>query len=375
MGAKKKYDINDFKMSNYLINGKYRASLTQVRILALALSQLSSSMKKDKIGRIVSEFRLKKYEDTYHTECSYKQLKKAAPGLAGMVVGTEDPIKHSFHYHPIINDCIYDDGILTIVWHENAEPYLIDYENKYTLLNLSILAEFQSVNSFKIYELLKMHLYQTKQIEYSLAELFLILGTVNTQLDAVKNILNDSTPDYEKAVAKAPERTYKNWGNFRKKVLIPSIAEINEKTDIIVDFQPLTKGRGGKIVGVKFLVQYKQDVIVEENIPQKEEISTQSPTVDDIDDFCDQIRKLFPNLSTKELKTIAKDANYNYQLIKEKHGIMLRNSSPIKNVVGWMKQAIKEDYQQSPSQINGAYTLTHCEQMNLDDLEPLLLDN
>lgn len=52
------------------------------------------------------------------------------------------------------------------------------------------------------------------------------------------------------------DKGYKLLADFKKRVLIPSIKEINDKTDLLVDFQQEKKGR--TVIGFKFSVKLKE---------------------------------------------------------------------------------------------------------------------
>jgi len=55
--------------------------------------------------------------------------------------------------------------------------------------------------------------------------------------------------------------TYKVWGEFSKKILKPAIKEINEKTDIVVDFEKI-KGSYGRVEELVFYVTQKKKALV-----------------------------------------------------------------------------------------------------------------
>jgi len=71
------------------------------------------------------------------------------------------------------------------------------------------------------------------------------LGKFKISLDKLREILG---------VADKP--TYKLWGAFLKKILIPSLEEINEKTDIEVNFET-GKGAHGKVEYLVFYIRPK----------------------------------------------------------------------------------------------------------------------
>jgi len=53
--------------------------------------------------------------------------------------------------------------------------------------------------------------------------------------------------------------SYKRFRDFSQRVFYPAVEEINDKTDIFVDFKFKKVGRGGKIEGVTFEVRKKQE--------------------------------------------------------------------------------------------------------------------
>lgn len=51
------------------------------------------------------------------------------------------------------------------------------------------------------------------------------------------------------------EKSYSHIGHFKSRVIEPAIQEINEKTDILVDYEYETEGR--KVVGLDCTITYK----------------------------------------------------------------------------------------------------------------------
>ena len=120
-------------------------------------------------------------------------------------------------------------GIATIKLDEDLVPYLFDLGQKFTQYQLCNILGMKSAFSVRIYELMKSYAYQ---------------GSKTFEIDELKHLLMVDEV-----------KSYKNFKDFRRKVLEPAQNEINELTDLLVSFEPITKGR--KVVKLKFTVQQK----------------------------------------------------------------------------------------------------------------------
>ena len=123
-------------------------------------------------------------------------------------------------------------GIAKIKLDEDLVPYLFDLGQKFTQYQLYNILAMKSAFSIRIYELLKSYAFQ-KSKTFDIDELKQLL-----MVDGLK--------------------TYQNFNNFRTKVLEKAQKEINELTDININFEPITKGR--KVIKVKFRIDVKNPI-------------------------------------------------------------------------------------------------------------------
>ena len=112
---------------------------------------------------------------------------------------------------------------------EYLVPYLFDLQRSFTAYELLNILAMKSQYSIRIYELLQSHAYQK---------------TVDYEIDKLKKML--MVDDL---------KGYKNFNDFKKRVLDPAMAEINEYTNLNVSYETATKGR--KVIKVKFLISKK----------------------------------------------------------------------------------------------------------------------
>ena len=104
------------------------------------------------------------------------------------------------------------------------------FEDFFTQYYLEQTAQLKSVYSVRLYELL---------VQWKVAG--------KTKLFEVQTFRSQMGVE---------DSEYKILADFKKRVLMPSIKEINDKTDLLVDFQQQKKGR--TVIGFKFSVELKE---------------------------------------------------------------------------------------------------------------------
>ena len=111
-------------------------------------------------------------------------------------------------------------------------PFLFDLKEKFTQYQLYNILAMKSSFSVRIYELLKSYAFQKSK---------------TFDLDELKRLL--MVEDV---------KSYERFPSFRQKVLEVAQREINELTDITIDFEPITKGR--KVIKVNFMIAQKNPI-------------------------------------------------------------------------------------------------------------------
>lgn len=352
----------DYPKSNFLISAVYKSTLYENKLMAMGLHSIASGQAEiTPEGYMIARFSHAQIKRLFNVKSSglYDVLKESARRMINRPIFMEDEIDKRFKYINAVIDAQYEDGIFSIRFHKDLKPMIAEIKENFTMLNLEMMASFKSVYSFRLYELLKSKAYDPKksnprsgsfEIHYQLAELKLRIGAVNSDLTKVKRVLekNDKTPDYEKAVEVADEKTYDSWTNFKNKVLNPKVLEeIAEKTEMTVSYIPLKKGKGGKVHEVLFYVTYK------EQNTKKEKIIACSLTDDEKDDFIDEVHGFLDvKLKSKDIRKIAEAAEYDMEKVKKANAAYEAYSAnnDVENVVGFYIKAIQEDYDVTKSQ-------------------------
>ena len=253
--------------SNALIGAKYGATLLENKILAIAFSELDRAQFAPD-GTIVVSFKAAELRKLLGDENNnlYNSLKKVSEKMIGRVFGITNDENHEFHYAALVTNADYVNGVFTITFNSKLRNYLVNLKDRYTLLSLSEMLSFKSVYAFRIYEILRSHAFEKNhyaqrrtdggyEISAGLSELKFQLGIINAQEPEVQRILQKTVPpDYDAAMEAAKVQKYKSYTQFRRGILDPAIAEINEKTGMNLSYNTLRSGLGGKVVSVEFVI-------------------------------------------------------------------------------------------------------------------------
>jgi len=118
--------------------------------------------------------------------------------------------------------------------HDKFLPLLFEFQKYYFNYPLWVILRLASTNHFRMYEILK-------QYEYA--------GTRSISLVDLRDMLGIE-----------PEQ-YKEWYDFKKRVLDSCQAALLEKTDIKYTYEPIRNGRGGKVTGINFFIEKNSDYV------------------------------------------------------------------------------------------------------------------
>ncbi len=349
------YSYDDFQYPNWLLNAKYKSSLLHQRVLDLIISNVPMGSY-DREGSLIVQVdsaTLKRYLGAKGNGW-YTSLNRAAINMTGQVIGYKNPESHEFRYFPFISKAELKSGKFTVRFVPEVAPILTKLYT-YTNMNLSVNRRFESVYAKILYATLKSECYYPKTarkeertnrfyIEKSLAELRIQLGCVNPELSEVRNVLNETgrngQPDYEKAVKAAKgQQTYKDFCEFRTKVLdaaVDHINELQEYTKMQVRYEPIRAGRGGRVVKIGFFVTLLSSANTERLIASLSDEEKEA-ILDQITDLIDE------KLKVSEIVAIAEAADYQLARIEKAYSVAQEQNAKIMDLSKWMINAIKKN--------------------------------
>lgn len=121
-------------------------------------------------------------------------------------------------------------GVIKIRLDEDMKPFLLQLKQNFTQYELVYTLHFKSKYTIRLYELLKsihFHELETYTRKYSIDELRRILGA----------------------------ETYTEYRDFKRRVLEPSVKEVNDYSDKAVSYEEIKNGR--RVTGVQFTLTTK----------------------------------------------------------------------------------------------------------------------
>lgn len=181
----------------------------------------------------------------------------------------------------------------------------------------------------------------------------------------------------------------KNFGIFRARVLEPAINEINEKTDIQVQYTAIYHKT--TCVQLKFHIIMKKDTIdlkddidaiacTEESKDNKDDLSNDQlglfEYLNNQHQMIEDIRKIIKeDISDNDCVSIYNAANGNLDIIKEKYAATL-NKKNINNFVGFLLTSIKDDFKvtEKVNKSNNSFNNFNQRKYDYDELEKKLLN-
>lgn len=122
---------------------------------------------------------------------------------------------------------INGEGKVKVLLNTNLKQYLIDLKEHFTEYELYNILALRSKHAIRLFELFKSYSYQ---------------NYISFEIDNLKHLLY-------------LEDNYKNFAHLKKYVLDKAIEEINEYTELEVEYKTITKGR--KVIEIAFHIKKK----------------------------------------------------------------------------------------------------------------------
>lgn len=415
----KPYQKEVLAKSNVLIGAKYKASALENKITYIAMLKLQENDYREEADGLYVEMAAQELKEEIGARSGsfYSAIKDVANALTGNNIGIVDDENQTFVYLTLINKAEYSNGKFTVRFAAEAKKNVLNIKENFTLLPKNIAMSLRKPYSFPLYQLLKRYCYYPAyhkgernncfKVSIGLAELKLDIGVVNANSTEVKRMLSKtrgSQKDYEDAVAIAEQKgeaMFKSWGEFNRICLVPTLNEINNNSDIYVEYATSRSGRGGKVRAINFIVWIEdaaQAKKLENNDSESaatREILTDnnSSTEQDEEDFDAPVSKaqtLYAvasagkelakyNLSIEEIMSVCEAANYNIDRIINAKDCLDSTSAQVNNITGWLISAIKSGYKKvekkASAKKKNAFNNIESREYDFDELEKRLISN
>lgn len=216
--------------SNEIVEAGYRLSLGEQRLILLSLGQLDSRDLTQKHVILYAKDFAKAWGVSDKT--AIRDLKLASDRLFDRYITLKNDSKiKKFRWIQSATQYLDGQGAVEFTFSDDILPFLFKLEHslgnftKYELLNVS---GFSSVYSFRLYELaVKMRRMTESKI----------------LVEELRRILQ-------------VDNKYPEYGEFKRCVISKSLKDINEKSDLLVDIDPIKRGRS--IYALRFTIKQKQ---------------------------------------------------------------------------------------------------------------------
>ena len=237
--------------ANSLIEASYRLTLDEMRLLALTIGTMNPKSDQQVFEFSVSEF-VNQFPDV-NVDRAYTQIKSAIERISERWVKTEDE-RHVTKFRWVSSQTYFKkEGRFKIALTNEIMPYLTQLKGQFTQYQLNHISGFTSVHTMRFYELLT----QYKRV-----------GQRYITIEDLKKWLQ-------------LEDKYNLWAELQRWVIKPSLNEINEKSDLFVEYEPIKKGR--KVTGIEFSITHEKPVKKRPAFPHKNKygkfvkLDTQNP--------------------------------------------------------------------------------------------------
>ena len=252
--------------SNQLIEAKYRLSVEEQKIVRILISRIDRN---DKDFNSY-EFRIKDLASLLGMEHKdpYRVLQNITERLMSRILKFYNPETRSLLQASWLSSAEYKEGEGTVIlcFDPKLKPLLLQLQLYFTKYELENVMQLKGQYSIRFYEFRKSYLGRKKnEVIFTLQELHETLGLKKDE--------------------------YKEFFNFKNRILEPARLELLEKTGKSFTWEPIKQGRGGKIVSIRFIFD-GDDAITGEATPVSS--STLAESIES--SFPDEIQSIFKEL-------------------------------------------------------------------------------
>lgn len=302
--------------SNSLIQSRYNLTANEQKILLGVISIVEPKDEDFKPIQLNIE-ELSNLLDTKH-KGQYTEIKKIYEKLTkkDLFIKDDEGNLVQTRWFSSITYLKNGKGIL-LRFDPSLKPFLLELKSHFTKYQLKNILKLNSAYSIRIFELLK----QYEKI-----------GIRTFDLNEIKETLGI-------------EDKYKAYKDFKRRVILQSQVEINNKTDINFEFEEIKNGK--KVEKIKFIIKSKKVCPIEcEDTTKKESKGNELELDLQVKFKIDTLKSIIEHeISEKEILSILNSANGDIGKIIEKYYIV-KNKKDITNFVGLMIDSIKNDYKE-----------------------------
>lgn len=208
-------------------------------------------------------------------------------------------------------------GEVELTFSSYLKPYMLKLNTMFTQYKLANILSMKSKYSPRIYEILKCNEFKKQ-------------GYIEIEVEELRKLLK-------------ADNIYPRYNDFKRKVLEQTQKELKKISDINFDFEEIKTGR--KVTALRFYIHQNRIKSINNAMIIEEVSATVSEDNEQEKEDIEKIIYIMKAENIKELDAIKiyKASNGDINKIQEKYNLS-KSMPEIKNIVGWMIKAIKEDY-------------------------------
>lgn len=317
--------------SNRLVEAKYRLSVEEQKIVKILISQIQ----KDDKDFQDYEFHVKELAELLGMKHKdpYGVLQKITERLMTRVLKFYNSETQTLLQASWLSSALYKkgEGTVSLRFDPYLKPLLLQLQSYFTKYELGQVMQFKGQYTIRFYEFRKSFLgRRKKEVTFTLKELRDVLGLKKEE--------------------------YKEFFNFKNRVLEPARIELLEKAGQSFTWEPIKQGRGGKITSVRFVFDGEVEESADENKeepeerqqvlslavdqePEPKEKATQSVLSDEAQAVFNELL----GIGVGEKTARAMVERYSVEQIREKMKI-LKSKKDVQNEAGFVVRAVRDDW-------------------------------
>jgi plasmid replication initiation protein len=226
---------------NRIIEASYKLTINEQRIILFCISQINSLEKLN--ANQIFVVSASEYSSVFglDKDWSFREMKNAVTQLfeRRVKVGVTPEESDEFRWISFKSISKSKQSI-GVRFTTDIAPFLSELEGNFTKYKLLSISSMGSVYSIRIYEML-MQWRTTKSVKITIDKL-----RYRMQIEDGK---------------------YKEFSNFKQKVIDTAIKEINESSDIMADYEMIKEGR--KVIAINFRFEFKNSKLAKEEAKQE----------------------------------------------------------------------------------------------------------
>jgi plasmid replication initiation protein len=215
---------------NALIMASYTVTVEEQRLLLLSIEKAQRLKEPLSANAIEVSLSVQEYAETFGVKLgtAYKALSEASDKLYDRSITMNDEgVRRRVRW--LQEQAVYSTGRTTLIFSTTISKHIRDIVTQRSFLRLEQATQLRSQHAIRFFEVFSMALDQETQE-----------GTWVAGLEEIRELLDI-------------ENTYPRWADFKKRVISPSVSQINKYTSLKVDWGVAEK-EGRKITKLKFII-------------------------------------------------------------------------------------------------------------------------